>query len=158
MNYLTKRLLFLLPLFWLMSCGDDDSSPSTLELIKANPWRVNNYDLKASSSGIAISDVLLAPFVDDILEQAPLNGTITFETDTFTIEDQGTSITGTWSLSADEKELTMVFTVAAQTFTFQILQITSNKFDLAYTVTQNLSISNNTVPVTLDITAFLVPA
>lgn len=161
MNNLNKKLIFLLPLLWLMACGSDDENPTVADLITAQSWRVNNYEVEASTGGISIPESILEPFVDDILAQAPLNGIITFINDgSFTIEDQGTTINGTWSLSADEKELTMTFTAANQSFTFQIKEISANTFNLTFTTTENITIPGSVipVPVTLEITAFLVPA
>ena len=159
MKLLSKKIFYLLPLVWMLACSsDDDSTPTVSDLIKANPWRVDNYDVNASSGGVSISQELLAPFVDDILDEAPLNGIITFEDNTFTIDDQGTIIDGTWSLSSDESEITMTFTIAAETFTFQIQQITSDNFDLEYTTTENFNLATTSVSVSLEITGFLVPA
>lgn len=159
MKLFSKKLFYFLPLVWLLACSsDDDSTPTTSDLIKAHSWRVNNYDVNASSGGVSISQDLLAPFVDEVLDEAPLNGIITFEDNTFTIDDQGTIIDGTWSLSNDESEITMTFTVAAEAFTFQIQQITSDNFDLSYTATENFNLANTSVSVSLEITGFLVPA
>ena len=154
---LIKTFFYVLPFLLLMACdSDDDSSPNNIELITAHSWRVNTFDVQASTLGEPISDQLLAPFVDDILANLPLNGTITFEENTFTIEDQGTTIEGTWSLSADETEITMVLTALAETYTFEIKQITSESFDLVYTTTQNITLSTGALSIDVEATAFLV--
>ncbi len=155
-NYL--RLLLLIPVLFIFSCSDDDEDPTVKELIMANPWRVDNYDVQASSGGITIPQSILDPFLQDVIDEAPLNGTITFNESDFSISDNGTTITGTWSLSADEKMLTMVFAVGNQSFTFDITEITSSTFKLTLSTTENIPFGGNTVPVTLEVIATLLPA
>jgi len=157
-----KSVFFLLPLLLLWSCASDDSeptpAPTTSELITAKAWRVDNYDVQAFTGGLPIPAATIAPFLDDILAQAPLNGTITFNNDnTFVVDDQGTVINGTWSLSADEKEITLVFTATSETFTFEIVTITATTFTLKFTITESVDLAGNPVPVTLEIAAFLIP-
>ena len=157
MIQLNKTFFYLLPLLLFIACdSDDDSTPTTRELIQSQPWRVDSYDLKSSTPGI--TQELLDLFADAVVEEAPLNGTITFKESTFTIDDQGTTIDGTWTLSDDETEITMTFTVGAQTFTFQIQQITSGTFNLTYGATEDFNVVGSPISVTLEITAFLVPA
>lgn len=158
-----KSIFFLLPVFLLLACSSDDSepippAPTTTELITSQAWRVENYDVQASTGGLPIPPATIAPFLDDILAQAPINGTITFNSDnTFTVDDQGTTVNGTWSLSADEMEITLVFTATSETFTFEITAITETTFTLKFTITENVDLAGTPVPVTLEITAFLIP-
>lgn len=157
-----RSIFFLIPLLWLFGCASDDSEPfippTTTELITAQVWRVNNYDVQASTSGLPIPAATIAPFLDDILAQAPINGTVTFKSDnTFVVDDMGTAVNGTWSLSADESEITMVFTASSETFTFKIVTISATAFTLEFTITENVDLAGTPVPVTLEITAFLVP-
>ncbi len=154
-NYLS--LFLLLSLLFIFSCSDDED-PSVKELIMAHPWRVDNYDVQASASGVTIPQSILDPFLQDIIAEAPLNGTITFNETDFSIDDNGTAITGTWSLSADEKMLTMVFTIGNQSFTFEITEITSSTLKLTFSTTESVPFSGVTVPVTFDVIATLVPA
>jgi hypothetical protein len=155
-------LFFLLPLFLLLGCSSDDSEPiplpTTTDLITAQGWQVNNYDVQASTLGVPIPAATIAPFLDDILAQAPINGTVTFNSDnTFVVDDQGAAVNGTWSLSADESEITLVFTATSETFTFEIVTITATSFTLKFTITENVNLAGTPVPVTLEVTAFLVP-
>lgn len=146
----------MIPLLSLLACSSDDG-PTAKELIKAHPWRVSNYDVQASASGVTIPQNILDPFITDALANAPLNGTITFNTGTFTIDDQGTILEGTWTLSDDETTFTMTFNNTSQTFTFQVLQLTEDSYNLKYTVEQDVTFQGISVPVTFEITAFLVP-
>jgi len=155
MKFKSLVFLLILPLIFVTSCDED---PTRTELILAHPWRVDNYNFQASAGGITISNALLEPYIDDIVAQAPLNGIITFDASTFSIDDQGTILEGTWSLSSDESELTMIFTLGSQSFTFEIVKVTADEFNLKYTIEQSVEISDgNFVTVNLEITAFLVP-
>lgn len=160
MKQLSRTFLYLLVFTFLLACDSDDesSSPNTIELITAHSWRVDTYDVQASSGGQSIPASLVAPFVDQIVEEIPLNGTITFEAETFSVEDQSGTLDGTWSLSDDETEITMVLTLSSQTFTFRITQITSGSFDLLYVTVSNIPTTTGVLSVDLEVTAFLVEA
>ena len=154
-----SKIFFLIPLIWLLGCGNDDEGPTVSEVITTQPWKVTNFNVQASTLGVQIPQATIEPFLDDILAQVPLNGTVTFNSDnTFTIDNQGAIISGTWSLSADESEITLVLTATSETFTFTIVEITANAFTLQFSITEDVDLQGNTVPVTLDIIAFLIPA
>lgn len=148
--------IFLVSVFCL-SCGEEDA-PSAKELINAHPWNVSNYDVQASASGITIPQEVLDPFISDVLAQAPLRGTITFTPGVTVVEDQGVRLEGTWTLSDDETTFTITLGNPPETSTLLVLQITEDSYNLKYTVTKDVEVEGNIVPVTLDITVFLVPA
>ena len=155
MKLFNKKLIYLLPVFWLMSCdSDDDGSPGTIELITAHSWNVSSFEVQAEG----ISDELLAPFLDDLLGETLLSGTITFEENTYTVNDQGVTTEGTWSLSDDETEITLNTTGLMEPFVFRIKQITSSNFDLSYSGTQDFGGLGTPITVTFEATIFLVPA
>ena len=158
MKQLNRTFFYLLVFTCLLACDSDDesSSPNTIELITAHSWRVDTYDVQASSGGQSIPESLVAPFVEPILGEVPLNGIITFEAETFSVEDQSGTLDGTWSLSDDETEITMVLTLSSQTFTFQIKQITSDSFDMLYATVQDIPTQTGVWTVDLEVTAFLI--
>ena len=160
MKQLYSTFFYLIVFTFLLACDSDDesSSPTTIELITAKSWRVDTYDVQASSGGQSIPESLVAPFVEQILEEVPLNGIITFEAETFSVEDQATTLEGTWSLSDDETEITMVLALSSQTYTFQIKQITSENFDMLYVTVSNIPTPTGVLSVDLEVTAFLVEA
>lgn len=156
MSQIKYILIFLVPALCL-SCGDDDAL-SAKELINAHPWKVNNYDVQASTSGISIPQEVLDPFINDILAEAPLRGTITFTPGVTVVEDQGVRLEGSWTLSDDETTFTITLGDPAETSTLLVLQITDDSYNLKYTITKDVEVEGNMVPVILDITVFLVPA
>ena len=158
MKLLSKYFFYLFLLSELVACSDDDDdNPSTSDLIKAHPWRVDNFDVQASSAGVPVAPEVIAPFVDNALDDVPLNGIITFEEGTFTVDDQGTTLEGTWSLSADEMEITMTFSAGGESFTFEIREITADTFNLALTTSEDFVLVGGVLTLDLEITAFLIP-
>ncbi len=157
MNSQLSRYYLVIALLILFSCGEDED-PTVDELLISTPWLVENYEITASSGGIQVSDALLAPYVDAIVDEAPVKGIITFSQNDFSIADDGVTIEGTWSLANDDKDLTMVFPGSGQTFTFEIIKINTGEFNVKYSAPQTIQIAGNAVTVDFEITVFMIPA
>ena len=156
MRKLKKAFIYLVSLLLVIACdSDDDNPPTTIELITAHSWTVDTYDVQLAS--VTLPQEILTPIIDEILSEIPLDGVITFEENTFTIDDEGTTIEGTWSLSADETEITMNLTVDAETFTFKIQEITADTFNLFYTISASYELPASSEELTFEITALLIP-
>lgn len=119
----------------------DDSNLTTKELL-IGTWSVDNFDLNIKVGAQSLIDYLVevegispseASAQVEIFEsfiEAEVTGTITFKSDNTYVSNFGDgSTSGTWSLSPDEKTLTL--TEGADTTVLKINSITANTLRVA---------------------------
>ena len=151
---LKKAFIYLVPLLLVIACdNDDDNPPTTIELVTAHTWIVDTYDVQLLS--VTLPQEILTPIIDRIQSELVLGGVYTFKENTFTIDVRVNTIEGTWSLSADETEITMNIVEDAA---FKIQEITADTFKLSYTTSESHELPGGSEELTFEITALLIPA
>ena len=149
-----KAFIYLLPLLLVIACdSDDDNPPTTIELITAHTWIVDTYDVQLLS--VTLPQEILTPIIDRIQSGLVLGGVYTFKENTFTINVRVNTIEGTWSLSADETEITINIVEDAA---FKIQEITTDTFKLSYTKAESHELPGGSEELTFEITMLLIPA
>lgn len=152
---LKKAFIYLLPLLLVIACdSDDDNPPTTIELITAHAWTVDTHDVQLVR--VTLPQEILTPIIDRIKSELASDEVLTFEENTFTIDEEGSNtIEGTWSLSADETEITMK---TVEDAVFKIQEITADTFKLSYTISDSYELPGGSEELTFEITVLLIPA
>lgn len=87
----------------------------------------------------------------NLLLMQSFTGTIQFKSDnTYTANLGGTPDSGTWSLSADGKQLTIDSSSAAPE-TADITELTANKLTVSFTTTESEDLNNDGTPETITV-------
>ena len=118
------KYLFLLVIaltITVASCKKDEEPKSKKELLTSNQWRF----LSSKTDGVA--DMISNCEKDDFMIFAS-NGTYTWNPGTVKCNSHDTIITGTWTLSTDEKTLTL----DGSDLLWTIVELTDNK--LVYSI------------------------
>lgn len=145
-------LIFVL-ITWACSNDDDTVEITTAEKL-IGTWTTTDVNVDASVGGQSITDYLvndvgLSPTeaaaqnaIFEGLLVAELTGSLTFNSDnTYTTNFGGSASDGTWSLSPDEKTLTLVD--GAETVVVTIVSITGSLLNASITDTINEDLDND---------------
>ncbi len=149
----------------LSACSKKDSTP-TENII--GTWTAGTYTFDAKVGDLTLTQYFITAMdlteaeaaqytaLFNLMFQQQFSGTIQIKSDgTYTSDIGGTTDSGTWSLSADGKELTITPT-GEDPMTIDILELTANKLhvQMTQTVEQDLNgdAVSETITVEIDIT------
>lgn len=158
MSLLKYFMMILFAGVLVTSCDkDDDDEPADLLV---GTWTAQSADAEARvgnqpmadyfvSQGFTVSDAQLLTNLFNVTIQQSFTGTITFIADgTYTSTLGGESDAGTWSLSADGKQLT-IDSNTDNTLLLNVDRLTGNELVVSWTETGEEDLNDDTVPETI---------